>query len=65
MANEQVGPAYPKWRYRGGESQLVQNAAEEKALGAGWTDNPGPAKAEPAKPVAPAPAPAKAPEAEK
>ena len=51
---EQVGPAYPKWRYKDGESRLVETAAEEKALGAGWRDNPGPAKSVAPAPVKPA-----------
>ena len=53
---EQVGPAYPKWRYKDGESRLVETAAEEKALGAGWRDNPGPAKPVEAPKVTVAPA---------
>ena len=38
---EQVGPAYPKWRYKAGQqATLVETAAEEKALGPGWVDSP-------------------------
>ena len=42
---------YPRWRYHATKpATLVQNDKEEKALGAGWVDNPGqarPSKAEP------------------
>lgn len=46
---------YPKWLYKGGKSELVENEKEEKALGAGWSNNPaGPTPAAPA-PEAPKP----------
>lgn len=31
---------YPKWKYNGDQSCIVQTAAEEKALGVKWTDSP-------------------------
>jgi membrane protein involved in colicin uptake len=31
---------YPRWRYKGDKSVLVNDAKEEKALGGGWFDNP-------------------------
>ncbi|GEM_PF-2412644 len=33
---------FPKWKYHvDGQSKIVQNAEEEKALGKGWYNNPG------------------------
>lgn len=44
--------AYPKWKYHAFEEErLVENAAEEKALGPGWYDRPDLVPAEPAAPV--------------
>lgn len=57
---------YPRWRYHATKPDtLVNNEKEEKALGAGWFDNPGqarPSKTEPtpAEQIAAANAPPKA-----
>ena len=31
---------FPKWKYRGDEAVLVDNAKDEKALGKDWCDTP-------------------------
>ena len=31
---------FPKWKFAAGKSRIVENPAEETALGAGWFDSP-------------------------
>lgn len=31
---------FPKWKYKGNQGSLVNSAAEEKAIGKGYTDAP-------------------------
>ena len=31
---------YPRWKYKDGDSKLVQNASQESALGPEWTNSP-------------------------
>jgi quinol monooxygenase YgiN len=44
MADQSQGKAFPKWKYPadGSAGKVVQDAAEEAALGAGWVDEPPP-----------------------
>jgi hypothetical protein len=43
--SEYVYQEFPKWKYHPKhEAKIVQNAAEEKALGRGWVDRPIPPK---------------------
>jgi quinol monooxygenase YgiN len=44
MADQAHGKAFPKWKYPadGSAGKVVQNPAEEAALGPGWVDEPPP-----------------------